>query len=107
MGGTAPPLGPEAEPPNPAFNQNCNDASCSCHEVDFPYDKLQSLDEKISSPRWIVPVLPDQELECLIEAAINLCRSGKRKSILIGFPTVWKTGEGREFMTVGKSLAIP
>ncbi|CAH0386901.1 unnamed protein product [Bemisia tabaci] len=77
VGGTAPPLGPEAEPPNPAFNQNCNDASCSCHEVDFPYDKLQSLDEKISSPRWIVPVLPDQELECLIEAAINLCRSGQ------------------------------
>lgn len=75
-GGTAPPLACEADASNPGFNQNCNDASCSCHEVDFPYDKLQSLDEKISSTRWIVPVLPDQELECLIEAAIHLCQTG-------------------------------
>ncbi|XP_054272313.1 probable ubiquitin carboxyl-terminal hydrolase FAF-X isoform X2 [Macrosteles quadrilineatus] len=35
------------------------------------------LDEKISSPRWVVPVLPEQELEVLMQAAINLCRTGQ------------------------------
>lgn len=43
-------------------------------EPDFPHDKLASLDEKISNLRWVVPVLPEQELECLLKAAIELAR---------------------------------
>ncbi|BES97389.1 ubiquitin carboxyl-terminal hydrolase [Nesidiocoris tenuis] len=42
----------------------------------FPLSRLKSLDEKISSQRWVVPVLPDQELELLIQAAIDLSRTG-------------------------------
>jgi ubiquitin carboxyl-terminal hydrolase 9/24 len=57
-------------------SNTCNDANCTCHEPEFPHAKLATLDEKISSPRWVVPVLPDQELECLMQAAINLCRTG-------------------------------
>lgn len=53
------------------------DANCSCQEPDFPHSKLAMLDEKISSPRWVVPVLPQQELEVLMNAAIQLCRTGK------------------------------
>ena len=45
-------------------------------EPDFPHDKLAELDTKISSPRWVVPVLPDQELECLLQASIDLCKKG-------------------------------
>uniref|UniRef100_A0A146LHV0 ubiquitinyl hydrolase 1 n=3 Tax=Lygus hesperus TaxID=30085 RepID=A0A146LHV0_LYGHE len=43
---------------------------------EFPIGKLMVLDEKISSPRWVVPVLPDQELEHLMQAAINLSKNG-------------------------------
>ena len=46
-------------------------------EPEFPHTKLATLDEKISSPRWVVPVLPDQELECLLQASIDLCKKGK------------------------------
>ncbi|XP_001604458.2 probable ubiquitin carboxyl-terminal hydrolase FAF-X isoform X1 [Nasonia vitripennis] len=45
-------------------------------EPDFPHAKLALLDEKISSPRWVVPVLPEQELECLLQASIELCKKG-------------------------------
>ncbi|KZC06489.1 putative ubiquitin carboxyl-terminal hydrolase FAF-X [Dufourea novaeangliae] len=45
-------------------------------EPDFPIAKLNILHEKISSPRWIVPVLPEQELECLLQASIDLCKKG-------------------------------
>ncbi|KAK6644525.1 hypothetical protein RUM43_000792 [Polyplax serrata] len=45
-------------------------------EPDFPHEKLAELDTKISSPRWVVPVLPDQELECLLQASIDLCKKG-------------------------------
>ncbi|XP_023706840.1 probable ubiquitin carboxyl-terminal hydrolase FAF-X isoform X1 [Cryptotermes secundus] len=45
-------------------------------EPDFPHAKLALLDEKISSPRWVVPVLPEQELEVLLQASIDLCRKG-------------------------------
>lgn len=48
-------------------------------EPDFPHAKLATLDEKISSPRWVVPVLPEQELECLLQASIDLCKKGKKK----------------------------
>lgn len=43
----------------------------------FPETKLRSLIAKISSPRWVVPVLPDQELECLLNYAIELTKAGK------------------------------
>lgn len=46
-------------------------------EPDFPHAKLALLDEKISSPRWVVPVLPEQELEVLLQASIDLCRKGE------------------------------
>jgi ubiquitin carboxyl-terminal hydrolase 9/24 len=42
----------------------------------FPVQKLISLHTKISSPRWVVPVLPEQELECLLNAAIKLSQNG-------------------------------
>lgn len=45
-------------------------------ELEFPIDKLNMLHEKISSARWVVPVLPDQELECLLLASIELCKKG-------------------------------
>lgn len=43
----------------------------------FPEAKLRSLIAKISNPRWVVPVLPDQELECLLNYAIELTKAGK------------------------------
>lgn len=43
----------------------------------FPEPKLRSLIAKISNPRWVVPVLPDQELECLLNYAIELTKAGK------------------------------
>uniref|UniRef100_A0A224XFS3 Putative ubiquitin carboxyl-terminal hydrolase faf-x n=1 Tax=Panstrongylus lignarius TaxID=156445 RepID=A0A224XFS3_9HEMI len=68
---------PQSAPDNDAVTaHNCNDANCTCREPDFPHAKLAILDEKISSPRWVVPVLPDQELETLMQAAIALCRTG-------------------------------
>lgn len=42
----------------------------------FPIAKLASLNVKISSPRWVVPVMPEQELECLLNAAIKLTEAG-------------------------------
>ncbi|XP_058833231.1 probable ubiquitin carboxyl-terminal hydrolase FAF isoform X2 [Topomyia yanbarensis] len=42
----------------------------------FPEEKLSSLNIKISSSRWVVPVLPNQELECLLNAAIKLSQAG-------------------------------
>lgn len=45
-------------------------------EPEFPISKLNMLHEKISSPRWVVPVLPEQELECLLQASIELCKKG-------------------------------
>lgn len=43
----------------------------------FPEAKLRMLIAKISNPRWVVPVLPDQELECLLNYAIELTKAGK------------------------------
>lgn len=42
----------------------------------FPTLKLRSLTQKISNPRWVVPVLPEQELEVLLNAAIQLTAAG-------------------------------
>lgn len=42
----------------------------------FPEAKLKALEEKISHPRWVVPVLPEQELEALLVAATELAAKG-------------------------------
>lgn len=44
--------------------------------MEFPLGKLTALEEKISSTRWVVPVLPDQELEVLLNAAIEFALEG-------------------------------
>jgi ubiquitin carboxyl-terminal hydrolase 9/24 len=41
----------------------------------FPVAKLHTLNHKINSPRWVVPVLPDQELEVLLNYAIKLSKA--------------------------------
>lgn len=45
-------------------------------ETEFPVSKLANLEEKIHSQRWIVPVLPDQELVSLINISIALGKKG-------------------------------
>lgn len=45
-------------------------------ELEFPSEALVRLDEMISRPRWVVPVLPKGELEVLLDAAINLAKKG-------------------------------
>lgn len=63
-----------------AANTTVNDAigQQSVEELiaNFPESKLSSLISKISNSRWIVPVLPDQELECLLNYAIRLTKAG-------------------------------
>lgn len=56
-------------------------------EPDFPVSKLNMLHEKISSPRWVVPVLPEQELECLLQASIDLCKKGGVLFLICLLPT--------------------
>ncbi|KAG6452569.1 hypothetical protein O3G_MSEX007736 [Manduca sexta] len=46
-------------------------------EMAFPEAKLKALEEKISHPRWVVPVLPEQELEALLTAATELAAKGE------------------------------
>lgn len=46
------------------------------NQSEFPVTELAKLDEMINRPRWVVPVLPNGELELLLEAAINLCKKG-------------------------------
>ncbi|XP_077293704.1 ubiquitin carboxyl-terminal hydrolase-like faf isoform X2 [Arctopsyche grandis] len=45
--------------------------------MEFPLGKLTALEEKISNHRWVVPVLPDQELEVLLDAAIAFASDGR------------------------------
>lgn len=45
-------------------------------EPEFPVQDLLLLDKKISCARWVVPVLPDEELEKLLKASINLAVRG-------------------------------
>lgn len=48
----------------------------------FPEAKLKALEEKISHPRWVVPVLPEQELEALLVAATELAAKGAVTSLV-------------------------
>ena len=43
---------------------------------DFPLESLVALEEQISRPRWVVPVKPKEELDILLNAAVELCRTG-------------------------------
>ncbi|XP_028043113.1 probable ubiquitin carboxyl-terminal hydrolase FAF-X isoform X2 [Bombyx mandarina] len=46
-------------------------------EMAFPEAKLKALEDKLSHPRWVVPVLPEQELEALLVAATELAAKGE------------------------------
>ncbi|XP_045454666.1 probable ubiquitin carboxyl-terminal hydrolase FAF-X [Melitaea cinxia] len=46
-------------------------------DMAFPEAKLKALEEKISHPRWVVPVLPEQELEALLIASTELASKGE------------------------------
>lgn len=46
-------------------------------EPEFPIQELARLDEMINRPRWVVPVLPNGELEILLNASIKLCKEGR------------------------------
>ena len=43
----------------------------------FPNNELASLDEMVNRPKWVIPVLPNGELEVLIDASIKLAKKGK------------------------------
>ena len=51
-------------------------------EPDFPHADLARLDEMINRPRWVVHVLPNGELEILLDAAINLSKQGNVYSLV-------------------------
>ncbi|KAL1497662.1 hypothetical protein ABEB36_008585 [Hypothenemus hampei] len=57
-----------------AGSSNIEEEDDNNAEPDFPKDKLVSLEEKISNLRWVVPVLPEQELEVLLKASIDLAK---------------------------------
>jgi hypothetical protein len=59
--------------PQPGFSENFE---VEMGDPPFPHAKLAMLEDKVSSPRWVVPVLPEQELECLLLASIDLCKKG-------------------------------
>lgn len=59
-----------------AHNSNSNNTTAALISS-FPVEKLASLNAKISNSRWVVPVLPSQELDCLLDAAIQLSIAGK------------------------------
>ena len=46
-------------------------------EPEFPCTELAKLEEKINRPRWVVPVLPRDDLEVLLEASIRFCKEGE------------------------------
>ena len=40
---------------------------------------LESLEEQLGRPKWVVPVRPKDELEMLLRVCIRLARDGKEK----------------------------
>jgi len=46
-------------------------------DPEFPDHDLNELEKKITATRWVVPVLPEQELEKLLIVSIKLARRGK------------------------------
>lgn len=53
-----------------------SDDASDVNLVSFPFAELTKLDQMISWPRWIIPVLPKGQLEVLLQAAINLAKKG-------------------------------
>ncbi|XP_062714941.1 probable ubiquitin carboxyl-terminal hydrolase FAF isoform X1 [Aedes albopictus] len=70
------PVEPPEEQNDAAQNVEQHEPSPEELLASFPEEKLSSLNIKISSSRWVVPVLPNQELECLLNAAIRLSQAG-------------------------------
>lgn len=81
---SSPPPPPPAQPPSSAAHiagAGGPPSAISQQSMDelidgFPEAKLRSLTTKISNSRWVVPVLPTQELECLLNYAIRLTQAG-------------------------------
>ena len=51
----------------------------------FPIAKLQKLEELISNPRWVIPVLPKGELEVLLDCSIGIFSIYSNNKSLIFF----------------------
>ena len=62
---------PETEPPPPPVPTVQTDQELI---ENFPVVKLNKLDELISNPRWVIPVLPGGELEVLLEYSRELSK---------------------------------
>jgi len=72
------PNAPPSDPPSPPVAAPSPPAPQTDQEMvdSFPVAKLTKLDELISNPRWVIPVLPGGELELLLEHSIELCKRG-------------------------------
>ncbi|XP_050542237.1 probable ubiquitin carboxyl-terminal hydrolase FAF-X isoform X2 [Daktulosphaira vitifoliae] len=55
-------------------DENLENEDDAEEELVFPSTKLTNLEEKIHSQRWIVPVLPDQELLTLLNISIEFSK---------------------------------
>ena len=66
-----PPKSPVPDPPPPATPPVLTDQELI---ENFPVAKLNKLDELISNPRWVIPVLPGGELEVLLEYSRELSK---------------------------------
>ena len=62
---------PETDPPPPPVPPVQTDQELL---ENFPVAKLNKLDELISNPRWVIPVLPGGELEVLLEYSRELSK---------------------------------
>ena len=62
---------PETDPPPPPVPPVQTDQELL---ENFPVAKLNKLDELISNPRWVIPVLPAGELEVLLEYSRELSK---------------------------------
>ncbi|XP_023293279.2 probable ubiquitin carboxyl-terminal hydrolase FAF isoform X1 [Lucilia cuprina] len=69
-------INPLTESPGASVSAATENVSPEKLIASFPTLKLRSLTQKISNPRWVVPVLPEQELEVLLNAAIQLTAAG-------------------------------
>ena len=72
---------PVSDPPPPSTPPDQTDQELI---ENFPVAKLNKLDELISNPRWVIPVLPGGELEVLLEYCIELCKKKVGRAMLEG-----------------------
>ena len=73
---------PSAAPPaaGGSADGGALDPAAADAEPEFPVAELARLEEMISRPRWVIPVLPGGELEVLLNAAIDLCKQGEYRT---------------------------